>query len=409
MNKKKEKQTKVPKTNGNVIVNINNSNNINEKKISNVLQSEKQQAQFVPSKRFVEHHDYQNILDGPGAANKKQGKNVKNNNKSANIVSNESKNNGSKESVLQYRHFGDTSVMRHHKKPSITELVNQSNAKPYNKNDSNYEHGKSGVHRYSKNNMSYPDIELKKEKIQNIDCRKGNILISASSSSSHYLACDMTNDTGFSSLDGGDATTLTTNYSNLNPAKYLNIDVKDRVKMFGGDVTHNGDNANYRRYSNGSSNNNGSNNNSSGSNSSNSNIGLNRGYKQQHSAGSSSNLSSSNSNSSDVNSLDSMEHETIHRHPVYQNNSSNSKNTAGNHQYYNFSKQYKKVDNQRYRSASDDKILNTSNSNADSMSYLGPFNFRQLLRPTQGPTESLRKRKGINLALTPPPLQKGKV
>lgn len=29
----------------------------------------------------------------------------------------------------------------------------------------------------------------------------------------------------------------------------------------------------------------------------------------------------------------------------------------------------------------------------DSLSYLGPFNFRQLLRPIQGPTNSLRKRK----------------
>lgn len=40
-------------------------------------------------------------------------------------------------------------------------------------------------------------------------------------------------------------------------------------------------------------------------------------------------------------------------------------------------------------------------------SYLGPFNFRQLLRPTQGPTESLRKRKGVNTN-SPPPPQRGK-
>lgn len=40
-------------------------------------------------------------------------------------------------------------------------------------------------------------------------------------------------------------------------------------------------------------------------------------------------------------------------------------------------------------------------------SYLGPFNFRQLLRPIQGPTESLRKRKGIN-SNSPPPPQRGK-
>lgn len=50
-------------------------------------------------------------------------------------------------------------------------------------------------------------------------------------------------------------------------------------------------------------------------------------------------------------------------------------------------------------------IIFQKNKNADS--YLGPFNFRQLLRPTQGPTESLRKRKGINPP-SPPPLQRGK-
>lgn len=55
------------------------------------------------------------------------------------------------------------------------------------------------------------------------------------------------------------------------------------------------------------------------------------------------------------------------------------------------------------------EIIHSKNHNqSDSMSYLGPFNFRQLLRPTQGPTDSLRKRKG-NFPLTPPPLQKGKV
>lgn len=41
-------------------------------------------------------------------------------------------------------------------------------------------------------------------------------------------------------------------------------------------------------------------------------------------------------------------------------------------------------------------------------SYLGPFNFRQLLRPTQGPTESLRKRKHVVNSNSPPPQQRGK-
>lgn len=48
------------------------------------------------------------------------------------------------------------------------------------------------------------------------------------------------------------------------------------------------------------------------------------------------------------------------------------------------------------------------NFGPESGSYLGPFNFRQLLRPTQGPTESLRKRKHIVNSNSPPPLQRGK-
>lgn len=46
--------------------------------------------------------------------------------------------------------------------------------------------------------------------------------------------------------------------------------------------------------------------------------------------------------------------------------------------------------------------------NGQNSSYLGPFNFRQLLKPTPGgPTESLRKRKN-NSVFASPPSQKGK-
>lgn len=90
------------------------------------------------------------------------------------------------------------------------------------------------------------------------------------------------------------------------------------------------------------------------------------------SGSSASNLSAGSATTlSDSNSLDSMEHEIVHQ------KRSQSQTAAGG------------------RGPAD-------------QSYLGPFNFRQLLRPTQGPTESLRKRRGINLSLTPPPMQKGK-
>lgn len=52
------------------------------------------------------------------------------------------------------------------------------------------------------------------------------------------------------------------------------------------------------------------------------------------------------------------------------------------------------------QNASDHKISNSS--------YLGPFNFRQLLKPIQGPTESLRKRKTPPSQSSPPPSQRGK-
>lgn len=81
--------------------------------------------------------------------------------------------------------------------------------------------------------------------------------------------------------------------------------------------------------------------------------------------GGSSNISSSNSNSSDINSLDSMEHESNYR--------GHTKNV--------FIK---------------NGVINKKNMiNVDQMPHLGPFNFRQLLRPTQGPTNSLRKRKSF--------------
>lgn len=93
--------------------------------------------------------------------------------------------------------------------------------------------------------------------------------------------------------------------------------------------------------------------------------------KAQNSAGSSSNVSSSNSNNSDgFNSLDSMENEIQHknnhrRRPIVPTNGISAPI----------------------------KAKSSSKSAGDSLSYLGPFNFRQLLRPIQGPTNSLRKRR----------------
>lgn len=98
---------------------------------------------------------------------------------------------------------------------------------------------------------------------------------------------------------------------------------------------------------------------------------------KSHSAGSSSNVSSSNSNNSDhgFNSLDSME---------------NDMQPATNALKSSPLRNRKKLIPATTSKAA---ALITS---SDSMSYLGPFNFRQLLRPVQGQrTSPQHKRKTI--------------
>lgn len=108
-----------------------------------------------------------------------------------------------------------------------------------------------------------------------------------------------------------------------------------------------------------------------------------RQQQQQHSAGSSSNLSSSNSNNSDeFNSLDSMEHE-IHQ---------SSKNAGRHPQRASKGIKSSVADVHQAKNIRPIKTI-ISTAVTDPSAYLGPFNFRQLLRPIQGPTNSLRKRK----------------
>lgn len=229
---------------------------------------------------------------------------------------------------------------------------------------------------------------------------------------------DMTNDTGFSSLGDGDTLASSAIASNLyspyggggvnvgdhsghhqqmNQMKCVNVDVKNRIKMFGVDLSSQNNRSSYNNIN---SNNANHINDTTNIDSNNNNQHHRRimnvidQRKQQiaHSAGSSSNLSSSNSNSSDVNSLDSMEHENIHH-----------KNMPRARQSIN-AVILPHVANRK------NLLINNISRNTganvagnDSTSYLGPFNFRQLLRPTQGPTNSLRKRKGFDLTLTPSP------
>lgn len=325
----------------------------------------------VPSKRMIQYHDYQNIPDDVASAhkdaNRMQPHNRKSNDGRAPITTaNVSKKPSAKQQQQFYRHFGDTNIMR------------------------------NNINRMYNNNT----IDIRPQRCIQIDNK-----IKSKISPLPFEACVMTNDTVFSSLAEGDTFASSSIASNLfspygggsgendnhhqqmHQMKCANVDVKNRIKMFGIDFSSQHNCSSYH---------NNININSSGSNINNDNNQYNRRImnvidqrKQEivHSASSSSDLSSSNSNSSDVNSLDSMEHENNHH-----------KNVPRGRQPSN-AVMLPHVTNRK------NILINNVSTNtatgADSMSHLGPFNFRQLLRPTQGPTNSLRKRKSIDLALTP--------
>lgn len=242
--------------------------NKNKKNLANASSKTKAETNyppFVPSKRLIDYHDYQNqsVIDESKNANQTQ------------LV----------DKPPRLRQFGDTNILKNKKDKELNNL-NKRNLKNIANLRSNGE-----TKKYLPNVTTFSEIDAK-----------------------NLLAFETQNDTGFSSLDGE----CNNSFPNFCTSKYFNVDIKNGKPS----------SANALRYSGGAS--------------------------------SSSNLSGSTI--SDSNSLDSMEHEIIHR----------------------------------------------KSANSESMSYLGPFNFRQLLRPTQGPTESLRKKRGYNCSLTPPPLQKGK-
>lgn len=387
INRKKEKQMKSNRCNKNESITSTADTKI---------------APFVPSKRMIQHHDYQNVPDD--TTNKPNAIQTRDTNKINNRKH-------SKGLVQQYRHFGDTNILRNNKKSMANKtVINHENKINGNSVGVNRKTTciPDGIQPYSSHQKMcvYPEIK-KQNNINNNNRAVVNGDISKSTSN-QYITCDMTNDTGFSSLCDGDTSIIAATmtpinlYSPFNQIKCMNIDVRDRIKMFGVDLSASvsttattttatttqtaisDKNIHYHQHNNRLNNrmiNNKLINNSKNTiitttttTTSNHSIHQNN-YKQQHSAGSSSNLSSSNSNSSDINSLDSMEHETIHCKNRNNVHATNKKNLLINNV--------------------------TRSSHVDPKSYLGPFNFRQLLRPTQGPTNSLRKRKCNNLTPSP--------
>lgn len=112
-----------------------------------------------------------------------------------------------------------------------------------------------------------------------------------------------------------------------------------------------------------------------------------------HSAGSSSNVSSSNGNNSDDHGFNSLE-DSIENDDIQQSN----------HQHHHLHHHHPHVDHH----ARHKNRIPTLITSSDSMSYLGPFNFRQLLRPVHernnarnNNVPSQRKRSNMLTATTP--------
>lgn len=116
--------------------------------------------------------------------------------------------------------------------------------------------------------------------------------------------------------------------------------------------------------------------------------------KCSHSAGSSSNVSSSNGNNSDDHGFNSLE-DSIENDDIQQSNH--------HHHLHHHHQQHQHVDHHRHKNR-----IPTLITSSDSMSYLGPFNFRQLLRPVHernnarnNNVPSQRKRSNMLTATTP--------
>lgn len=479
--------------------------------------NQNQKMTFVPSKRTIQHHEYQNLVDDvtPSIVNGLRKRETSrqrhksehgtydsimpmpdnryvdnNNNQQQQQHQQQMKRESNRTSGVAgtgtgakgqqmvngpvYRHFGDTNLMRNHngKSPinSNRNLMNKSNSTTSLATTAICGGGGSSAggdssssiynsNRYRTRSIgqdidqhSYSDAKMAADKLNNNNSNRNGIRSTTAMAattdkfnpmaSNPYITSNLTNDTGFSSMDADNSSTITptnhniskktnktnaTNpnnnnyYSAFNQIRRMNYDVKNRIKMF--DVVdrsaeyrpivchknykprsdkrfvqtnflcliqtntfmmsaaallflfptfffsafsgimfyviRNGGNfiSSFKFYSILSS------------------RSISHHYgKAQNSAGSSSNVSSSNSNNSDgFNSLDSMENEIQHKN---KNNQRRNRPTVPANGV-----------------SAPIKAKSSSKSAGDSLSYLGPFNFRQLLRPIQGPTNSLRKRK----------------
>lgn len=264
-------------------------------------------SQFVPSKRIIQHHDYQNLVDNASKAilsaavavkatsglsskmaipnaDHKRNSNLNNKNSTYDSVvipydgkygvdknnnSNHNKNNngnrkrGEKESTRNestppiYRHFGDTHAQRNlpirssinfnGRSMSSTSLATTATA-----NDNiPITYDKKRTKSVGQNmDCVYAPNELRHKGNAKMACRQNLnadlFPITSTNANAYITNSNLTNDTGFSSMDADNtsnvtpSTKITANqplYSAYNQMHRISYDVKNRIKMFDVDAT----------------------------------------------------------------------------------------------------------------------------------------------------------------------------
>lgn len=234
---------------------------------------------FIPSKRIIQHHEYQNLVDDvtPTIVNgfrKRETQKTKysehgtydsiipmpdnryvdnNINNRKNRKERETNCNGSSAGPV-YRHFGDTNLLRSNGKSPL----NYNNR--LNKSSSTTSLATTATTAIVDTSPIYGNRYRTRSFGQDIDCSHSDQKLSSIDkhrvrstdsfnpmASNPYITSNLTNDTGFSSMDADNSSTITptnkiTNkttskiqqnyYAAFNQVRCMNYDVKNRIKMF---------------------------------------------------------------------------------------------------------------------------------------------------------------------------------
>lgn len=215
---------------------------------------------FVPSKRIIHHHDYQNLADEMKTASQSITKpsnssrydnctydSVAHNRAAYKDPNNNRKYNDSEQTKTPpaYRHFGDTNLLRSKGKQSTVQYneTNNNNNFASNLSIASTEPSMAVFDKHQKVNKCPPYPDAKRINANHRQTAHRNDAFPIGSAAS-YVKTNLTNDTGFTSMDTDAASIVThkpkpkskSNNSKSNhfqlPFHCINYNVKNRIKMF---------------------------------------------------------------------------------------------------------------------------------------------------------------------------------